>query len=157
MKRIICTNIVKEIDETTGDLAERECGYVFSHLLGDKTIDIRRKRQEFLIVGESYSLIGTCAKCDQRVSLIVDNGKLDEEGIKFRDEEDLPDTAGDDTKDPQTAQEDGDIADSSQGSQDDQTPGSQTPTVETPQTPEVTTTPTDAGVTPPVKHTIKRA
>jgi hypothetical protein len=108
-KRIKCTNLVT-VNDDQGNPVERECGSVFAHLISDKTIDIRRKHQNFLITGNDYSVIGTCPRCEHRTSLVVTKGVVDLTDVEFKE---------DNPAEPKTPSENGDKPQEGDGSAGD--------------------------------------
>ena len=78
MKRILCSN--------------PDCGGVFAHQLGSRTIDIVRGKQQFTVTGNNFSVTGTCGQfnsqtrkeCLTKNALIVEDGKLDESDIQYK-------------------------------------------------------------------------
>lgn len=74
MKRIQCSN--------------SECNKTFAKILDDGTIDVKRQTQRFTVVGEQYSMIGTCSFCQSRTTLVVAGGELDDSDLTFKDKED---------------------------------------------------------------------
>lgn len=62
-------------------------GKTFAHLVGKGTIEIKRSNQTFIITGKDFSILGTSAfSPDTKEFVVVENGKLVEEGIKVVDD-----------------------------------------------------------------------
>lgn len=70
MKKIECSNPT--------------CDGTFAHLLSDKTMDVMRQKQQFIITGRDWVIIGTCGKCGKKSTFTVSNGKFDETGVSFK-------------------------------------------------------------------------
>lgn len=86
MKKILCT----ELEE---GLPPR----VFAYLLDERTIDIKRNidsngvaKHRFTIVGNDFTIMGTNLQGKGTTVIQVKNGKLVEEGLKFKEVEDDP-------------------------------------------------------------------
>ncbi len=60
---------------------------VFAHILDDGTIDIRRQDQQFTIIGENFTLIGTNPQGTGKTVLMVKDKKLVEDDLQFKNEE----------------------------------------------------------------------
>ena len=62
-------------------------GKTFAHLVGKGTIEIKRSNQTFIITGKDFSILGTSAfSPDTKEFIVVENGRLVEEGLKITDE-----------------------------------------------------------------------
>ena len=62
-------------------------GKTFAHLVGKGTVEIKRSNQTFIITGKDFSILGTSAfSPDTKEFIVVENGKLVEEGLKITDE-----------------------------------------------------------------------
>lgn len=66
-------------------------GKTFAHVVGKGTIEIKRSNQTFIITGKDFSILGTSTFApDTKEFLVVENGKLVEDGITIVDDS-LPD------------------------------------------------------------------
>lgn len=62
-------------------------GKTFAHLVGKGTVEIKRSNQTFIITGKDFSILGTSAfSPDTKEFIVVENGRLVEEGLKITDE-----------------------------------------------------------------------
>ena len=62
-------------------------GKTFAHLVGKGTIEIKRSNQTFIITGKDFSILGTSAfSPDTKEFVVVENGKLVEDGLKIVDD-----------------------------------------------------------------------
>lgn len=64
--------------------SSESCDGTFGHLLSEKTLDIMRQKQQFIITGKDYTVIGTCGKCGQKSTFSVIGGKFDETDAVFK-------------------------------------------------------------------------
>ena len=73
MKKILCSREgCKEHDR------------VFAHQLSERSIEIGRNGQKFLMTGLNWTVFGTCQWCNQRTSISCDNGKIDETELSYK-------------------------------------------------------------------------
>lgn len=62
-------------------------GKTFAHVVGKGTIEIKRSNQTFIITGKDFSILGTSTFApDTKEFLVVENGKLVEDGITIVDD-----------------------------------------------------------------------
>lgn len=61
------------------------CGRTFAKLLGDRTIDMKRQKQQVIVTGKDLQIIATCGWCKEKTTLFVEEGKFEEEGVTFKD------------------------------------------------------------------------
>lgn len=62
-------------------------GKTFAHLVGKGTIEIKRSNQTFIVTGKDFSILGTSAfSPDTKEFVVVENGKLVEDGIMIVDD-----------------------------------------------------------------------
>ena len=72
-------------------IKDNDSDHVFAHLLGKNTIEIVRQKQRFIISGTDFTLIGTSSTGKEKMVLTVEDGKLIEDDLKFRDTPELSD------------------------------------------------------------------
>lgn len=72
-------------------IKDNDSDHVFAHLLGKNTIEIVRQKQRFIISGSDFTLIGTSSTGKEKMVLTVEDGKLIEDDLKFRDTPELSD------------------------------------------------------------------
>jgi len=73
MEKIICDN----------------CGGTIGYIIGDSMIEIVRQGHKITVVGKDYSVIASCpntGKCNNKVTIMAENGKILLENLKRKDE-----------------------------------------------------------------------
>jgi hypothetical protein len=73
MKKILCS--------------KEGCSGVFAHQLSPRSIEIGRNNQKFLMTGLNWTMFGTCNWCSSRTSVTCENGKINEDELRYKEEE----------------------------------------------------------------------
>ena len=68
--------------------SDPNCDTVLAHQLTDKTVELKRLDQMTTATGENWSLLATCPKHpEHKTSLVVNDGKLDDSELRFKEEQ----------------------------------------------------------------------
>lgn len=69
--------------------SDPNCNNVIAHQISDKTVELKRLDQMTTATGSNWSLLATCPKHpEHKTSLVVNDGKLDDAELRFKEEED---------------------------------------------------------------------
>ena len=83
-----------------------QCNGTIAHVYGDKTIELVRQGHKVSVMGNDLTVMASCpntGKCNNKVALVVENGKLILENLKQKEEKN-----GDDKTTPNGGSEGGD-------------------------------------------------